>query len=89
MMSSVYVVHRNVCMFYKGTVKHFKTITEKQHLRSPKIHQKKSMQQKKKIQKVQPIATSRVFPASSEIVSEFAGKAREGAIEGTAIFHKI
>lgn len=43
MMSSVYVVHRNVCMFYKGTVKHFKTITEKQHLRSHKIHQKKSV----------------------------------------------
>lgn len=79
MMSSVYVVHRNVCMFYKGTVKHFKTITEKQHLRSHKIHQKKSMQQKK-IQKVQPIATSRILPAGLEIVSEFAGKAREVAV---------
>lgn len=87
MMSSVYVVHRNVCMFYKGTVKHFKTITEKQHLRSPKIHQKKSMQQKKK--NTEGTAYRNFSGFSGKLGNKFAGKAREGAIEGTAIFHKI
>lgn len=36
--------------------------------------------QQKKIQKVQPIATTRILPAGLEIVSEFAGKAREDTI---------